>query len=68
MGRLSTFILVGIGVLVFGLVILSVIATLAGIAYPMVVTVFSVAISLAVLALFVLALLSLLALLSNGGA
>lgn len=59
MGRLSSLLLRGIGVLLLVLIALSVVGTIVGIALSLVVAVLSVIVSLAVLGLFVLAIVGL---------
>ncbi|MFC6769048.1 SHOCT domain-containing protein [Natrinema soli] len=59
MGRLSSLLLRGIGVLLLVLIALSVVGTIVGIALSLVVVVLSVIVSLTVLGLFVLAIVGL---------
>ncbi|QLK27547.1 SHOCT domain-containing protein [Natrinema zhouii] len=65
MGRLSSVLLQGIGVLVLALVALSVVGTIVGIALSVVVTVLSILVSLAILGLMVLAIVGLVSLFSG---
>lgn len=67
MGRLATAILKGAGVLLLAMILLSVIATIVGLAVSIVMTVLSLLVSLAVLALFVLAIAGLWSVVSEDG-
>lgn len=68
MGRLSSVLLQGIGVLVLALIALSVVGTIVGIALSVVITVLSILISLAILGLIVLAIVGLVSLFSGDAA
>ncbi|PCR89213.1 SHOCT domain-containing protein [Natrinema ejinorense] len=66
MGRLSSVLLKGIGVLVLAFVVLSVVGTIVGIALSVLATVLSVIVTVAVLAVFVLAIIGLGSLVGGG--
>ncbi|MFB1063856.1 SHOCT domain-containing protein [Natrinema sp. H-ect4] len=68
MGRLSSILFQGIGVLVLALIALSVVGTIVGIALSLVVAVLSVIVSLTVLGLFVLAIVGLFSVFSGDSA
>ncbi|SDR38676.1 SHOCT domain-containing protein [Natronobacterium texcoconense] len=65
MGRLGTLLLKGIGVFVLAFIVLSVIATIVGIAFSIVATIFSILVTVVVLGLFALAVLGLVSLLRS---
>lgn len=65
MGRLSSVLLKGVGVLVLALIVLSVVGTIVGIALSVVAAVLSVIVSLAIMGLFALAVVGLFSVLSG---
>jgi uncharacterized membrane protein len=66
MGRLSSLLLKGLGVLVLAFIVLSVLGTIVGIALSVVAAVLSMIVSLAVLCVFVLAIIGLVSVLDRG--
>ncbi|WP_226004267.1 SHOCT domain-containing protein [Natrinema salinisoli] len=66
MGRLSSVLLKGLGVLVLAGIVLSVVGTIVGIALSIVAAVLSMIVSLAILCVFVLAVIGLVSVLDSG--